>query len=195
MKLFNLFMIASLAAVSAYATDYAVDGAHTNVNFTVKHMFSKLNAGFDKFEGSFKFDEKKTELNDVRFEVKADSINTKNQKRDDHLKSPDFFDVAKFDKLTFASKKPVKFVKGKGKLEGDLTIHGVTRPVSFQVEYLGGGNDPWGNTKASFTAETKIMRKDYGVIWNKTLDGGGLVVGEEVAINLNIEADAVKAAK
>ncbi len=184
----SIVVAATLAATSAaIASPYTVDASHSNVNFTVRHLIAKMSGEFKEYEGTFKFDEKKNELSDVNFKIKAKSISTNNEKRDDHLRGEDFFNVDKFETLTFTAAKGAKISK-KGKLKGDLTIHGVTKPVSFDVEFLGAAKDPWGNQRTAFTASTKISRKDYGLTWNKALDAGGVMLGDEVALNLQVEA-------
>lgn len=189
----KLFIIAlALVSASAFGANYKADPGHTNVNFTVRHMFSKVTGEFKQFEGTFAFDEKAKELKDVNFTIQSASINTNNEKRDGHLKSADFFDAEKIPTLTFKQSKPTKLSGTKGKLAGEFTMHGVTKPVTFDVEYLGTDKDPWGNTKSGFTATAKVSRKDFGLVWNKTLESGKLLVGDEVTISLQVEADAQK---
>jgi len=195
----NLIMIVLatglLAAGVASASDYTVDPSHSNVNFTTRHLISKVEGRFKDFDGTFTFDEKHPESLVAELTVKTASVSTDNEKRDGHLKSGDFFDVEKFPTMTFKSTKATPAGKGHMKLAGDLTIHGVTKPVVFAVEYLGEAKDPWGGTRAAFTASTKINRKDFGISWNKTLDNGGVLVKDEVAVDLNIEGTANKPAK
>ena len=120
--------------------------------------------------------------------VEASSINTNNEKRDKHLRSDDFFDVEKHPMASFESTSGVTEMKGNsGKLAGNLTIHGVTKPVVFDVTFRGQGNDPWGNVRAGFSANLNINRKDYGLNWNEVLETGGLLVGEEVEIRIDVE--------
>jgi polyisoprenoid-binding protein YceI len=178
--------------LNAYAADFAVDPAHTNVQFTVRHMFSKVNGSFKKFEGHFNFDAAKPEKSKVKFAIDTASINTENEKRDAHLKSPDFFDTAKYPQISFESKKLTVMGEKKYKLDGKLTMHGKTKEVAFDVEFLGMDKDPWGGTKAGFTATAVVNRKDFDITWNKKLDSGGLLVGEEVTLQLNVEADQKK---
>jgi len=180
------------AASAAWTGDYSVDASHTNVDFTIRHMVSKVNGSFKEFEGGFSFDEKTKELSGVKFTIQTKSIDTKNEKRDEHLRGPDFFDAAKNPTLTFTGGKAIKFGKGKAKLAGDLTLHGVTKPTTFEVEYMGSDKDPWGNMRMGFAATTKIKRKDFGIVWNKTLDSGSLLLGDDVTINIQIEATPAK---
>ncbi len=184
------FPVATLAiATSAQAAEYKIDPSHSKIGFSVKHlMISKVTGNFKDFEGTFEFDKDKGVLGAHNFVVKTASVDTQEPKRDEHLKGPDFFDVAKFPTMTFAKSKITKDGKDKYKWAGDLTIHGVTKPVTFELEYTGSATDPWGNKRAGFNATTKISRKDYGLVWNKALESGGVVVGDEVTINLEAEA-------
>jgi polyisoprenoid-binding protein YceI len=183
----TILVIAVLLSRSSLAASYLVDQSHSDVGFKIKHLFSVVSGQFKTFEGQFEFDEKNPTKSSVTFNVTADSIDTNEKKRDNHLRSPDFFDVKKFPKLTFKSTKVEKTSDKTGKLEGDLTIHGVTKPVTFDVEYLGLGPDPWKNVRTGFSAQTKINRKDFGLTWNKVLEAGGLLVGDEVEIEIHVE--------
>ena len=186
-------LLTALASVvfvsSAFAADYKVDPTHSRVGFTIKHLVGKVKGEFKAFEGTFKFDPASLGDASGKFTVKMDSINTNEPKRDGHLKSPDFFDVKKYPEMTLGK---VAITQGsdkdKYKMTGDLTLHGVTKPVSFDVEYGGLAKDPWGNMRAGFSATGKINRKDFGIVWNKTLDAGGLMLGEDVSIDLEVEA-------
>ncbi|MBI1821386.1 MAG: polyisoprenoid-binding protein [Nitrospirae bacterium] len=173
---------------AGHAAEYTIDPAHSHAGFQVRHVVSKLQGEFKDFEGAFTFDEKKPEISKGKFTIMASSINTNHEKRDTHLKSPDFFDTEKFPTLSFESKKITPSGGKKYALSGDLSIHGIKRQVMFEVEYLGADKDPWGNRRAGFSATTKINRKDYGIVWNKILDSGGLLVGDEVDINMQVEA-------
>lgn len=191
----SLFTLASLVALPALAADYAIDASHSNVEFTIKHLVSKVNGNFGEFEGSFSFDEKKIDASKGKFTIQAKSVNTNNEKRDNHLRGEDFFNVDKFQTLTFESKKITPAGAKKFKMAGDMTMIGVTKPVTFEVEYLGAAKDPWGNSKTGFVATGKIKRKDFGMIWNKALDQGGFLLGDDVEIRLNIEANQEAAKK
>jgi polyisoprenoid-binding protein YceI len=175
-------------AVAAHATDWKIDGSHTNVGFSVSHIFTSVQGRFDRFDGTVVFDPKEPESAVVRATVEAASINTNNAKRDKHLRSDDFFDVEKHPTLSFESTGGVTEMKdNRGKLAGNLTIHGVTKPVVFDVTFRGQGKDPWGNVRAGFAARLDINRKDYGLNWNEVLETGGLLVGEEVEIQIDVE--------
>jgi polyisoprenoid-binding protein YceI len=179
---------ADVSESRAEAAAYVIDPDHSQVIFKVKHMgISTVTGRFDLIEGSYSFDDADISKSSVETTITSASINTNKQKRDDHLKSPDFLDVAKNPTITFKSKE-VK--KGDGDdfiIVGDLTINGVTKQVELDAEYGGKAQDPMGNERTAFTAETKIDRKDFGITWNKTLDSGGLVVGDDVKIELEVE--------
>jgi polyisoprenoid-binding protein YceI len=179
----------------ARATDYTVDATHSHIGFTAKHMVSKVPGDFKDFSGTFSFDEKNPSSFKADFTIKVASIDTNEPKRDAHLKSPDFFDAEKFPEIKFTSTSLKAVGNKKYKLTGDMTMHGVTKPVTFDVEYLGSEKDPWGNAHAGFSAMTKIDRKDFGIVWNKTLDTGGLLVANEVGIQLDIDATPPAAKK
>ena len=181
------------AAVPAAADQYAIDTAHSSVGFEIRHLaISKTRGTFGALEGTFEFVEGKPGEWSVEAVIQAASISTDNEDRDKHLKSPDFLDVEKFPTLTFKSKAVEMESENEGVLRGELTLHGVTRVVELDLEFLGTVTDPWGNEKAGFSATTKINRKDYGLTWNKALETGGLVVGDEVKITLEIEGNKVK---
>ena len=172
----------------AAAATYVLDKSHCNIGFSVKHMvISNVKGKFDDFEGSFNLDEAGNNVNGAQAAIKAASINTGDQKRDGHLRSPEFFDVEKFPDITFTLRNGRSLGGGKMEVSGDLTIHGVTKPVTLTGEFLGTANDPWGNKRAGFTAEGEVVRADYGMAWNKLLDTGGVVVGEKVKLQLEIE--------
>ena len=187
----KLMIGVALLAVPALsqAAEYEIDGGHSTVGFGVKHLaVSTVKGTFDKVAGTATWS--KPDYSDAKVDVTVDaaSISTREPKRDEHLKSPDFFDVAKFPKLTFKSKKVTKGKEGHLTLTGDLTMHGVTKEVSFDVAGPSPEvKDPWGNTRTGVEATAKIKRKDFGLTWNKALEAGGVVVGEEVSIDLALE--------
>jgi polyisoprenoid-binding protein YceI len=184
-----LFSLVSLLALSTWAANYKLDEAHTSVAFKIKHLvISTVSGRFDKFSGGFDFDPAKGEISKLTVEIDPSSIDTNEPDRDKHLRSPDFFDVAKFPKLTFVSTKTVVKNKKPVQLEGDLTIHGVTKHVKLDLDYAGTTTDPWGNERLAFEATAKIDRKDYGLTWNKKLDKGGVMVADEVKIEISGEA-------
>ncbi len=189
--MFKTFLIAALISLStslwAAKEVYTIDGAHSSVTFSIKHLVSKVKGNFADVSGTIEADDKKPTDSVVSATIKADSISTSNAKRDGHLKGPDFFDVKKFPTITFKSGK----ITGSGKkfkMEGKLNMHGVEKPVVLDVEYMGTQKDPWGNDKAGFSATTKVKRTDFGIVYNKTLEKGGLLLGEDVEVQLDIEA-------
>jgi polyisoprenoid-binding protein YceI len=188
-----LASISTIIALSlpalAFATTWNIDPEHSNVGFKVRHlMISNVKGSFEKNSGVVDINDKDITKSKVEVSIDTASINTNVQKRDDHLRSPDFFDVAKFPTMTFVSKKVAKAGKDKLKVTGDLTLHGVTREVVLDVEGPSKeSKDPWGNIRRGATATTKINRKDFGLTWNKALETGGVAVGEEIAITLEIE--------
>ena len=175
-------------AAAAHAANWQVDRSHTTVGFSVSHIFTSVHGRFDRFDGTVVFDPEKPESAIVRATVEAASINTNHTKRDKHLRSDDFFDVEKYPTLSFESTGGITDMQdNRGKLAGNLTIHGVTKPVVFDVTFRGQGKDPWGNVRAGFAASLNINRKDYGLNWNQVLETGGLLVGEEVEIRIDVE--------
>jgi len=184
-----LFLSAAMAAAEPQV--YKLDGSHTQVGFSVRHFFSKVPGQFDKFDGEIQLDDKNWANSSVNATIDATSIDTNNEKRDGHLKSPDFFDVAKYPTLTFKSTKVTSAGEGKLQVAGDLTIRDVTKPVVLDVDILGSGQIAiQGNTmtRAGFEARTRINRKDYGILWNRTLDQGGTMLGDDVDIVILVEA-------
>ena len=180
--------IGLLTAGTAGAATYDIDAAHSSVTFQIRHLaISKTRGNFTDFAGTFEFKAGDPASWSCDATIQAASINTENEDRDNHLRSPDFLEVEKFPTLTFVSKAVEMVSETEGVLRGELTMHGVTQVVEMDLEFLGAVADPWGNEKAGFTATTKINRKDFGLTWSKTLETGGLVVGDEVKITLDIE--------
>jgi polyisoprenoid-binding protein YceI len=166
-----------------------IDLSHSAIHFSARHMVvSKTRGKFAKFSGSIQFDPKELSKGTVNVEIDPASVDTGDAQRDGHLKSGDFFEVEKFPTASFKSTKVVE--KGEGKLQiiGDLSLRGVTRPVTLEASYEGSGKDPWGGERAGFTATTTINRTDFGVNFNKALETGGLLVGEKVELLLEVEA-------
>lgn len=168
--------------------NWKIDSAHSEINFTVRHMMiSNVRGRFEKFSGEVEFDEKDPTLSTVDVKIEAASINTKEPQRDAHLRSADFLNAEQYPYITFKSTRSVVVGENKGKLYGDLTIRDVTRPVVLDVEYAGMAKSPFGTTSAGFSASTTINRKDWGLVWNVALETGGVLVGEEVKINIELE--------
>ena len=187
-KLFVLFAGLSLAAAATAQGSWNFDKSHSSVNFSVTHMVvSDVEGSFKDFSAEVKSDKPDfTDVN-INFTIQAASITTGDEKRDGHLKSPDFFDVAKFPTITFKSTSVKKITDKQYELEGDLTMHGVTKKVKWALKYNGTIKDPYGNTRAGFKASLVINRKDYGVSWGKVMDTGGAVLGDDVTITVNSE--------
>ncbi|MBF0289660.1 MAG: polyisoprenoid-binding protein [SAR324 cluster bacterium] len=172
----------------ASAASYRVDSSHSQVHFTVKHlMISKVRGVFTEFEGQIEADPASKMLKSVKGVVQTASIDTREAKRDKHLRSDDFFSAAQHPTMTFTSKE----ISGSGDnitVKGDLTIRGNTKEVTLKGAFLGAVKDPWGNERVGFEASGEISRKDFGLKWNKMLETGGVVVGDNVKIQLEIEA-------
>lgn len=175
--------------VFASASTWNIDPDHSNIGFKVRHlMVSNVKGSFEKHSGTIELDDRDITKSKVEVSIDTRSINTSVKKRDEHLRSPDFFDVDKYPVMTFVSKKVAKVGKDRLKVTGNLTLHGVTREVVLDVEGPSKeSKDPWGNIRSGATASTKINRKDFGLTWNAALESGGVVVGDEVIINLEIE--------
>jgi polyisoprenoid-binding protein YceI len=179
-----------MSTVAAPATTtWNIDPVHSNAQFKVKHMMvSNVKGEFNAVTGTLKYDAENIANSQVEATIDATTINTRDPQRDGHLKSADFFDVQKFPTLTFKSTRVSKKGDGELAVAGDLTIHGVTRNVAFEVEGPSAPvKDPWGNTRVGLSATTRINRKDFGLTWNTILEAGGIAVGEEVAITLDVE--------
>lgn len=189
------FVLCSLllcfAGQNLWAGRYSIDPVHSDVTFKIRHLVvSKVQGQFDKFYGEFIYDEKDVTTWKASATIETASINTRNGDRDKHLRSADFFDVDKYPFMTFKGARITDAHEGKAKLNGLLTIRGIEKPVVLELEIGGTVQDPWGNTRSGFEATTTINRKDFGIIWNKVLESGGLVVGEEVEISIHVEGIA-----
>jgi len=183
----TLFILA--IPVFTHAATWEMDSAHSSFQFKVRHMtVSSVKGDFSKFRGVVMIDDKDITQMKVEMAIEAASVNTGHAQRDDHLRGPDFLDVVKYPAITFSSSKVVKADGGKLKVTGDLTLHGVTREITVDVEGpTAEVKDPGGNFRRGATATAKINRRDFGMTWNKVLDGGGLVVGDEVNIYVEVE--------
>jgi polyisoprenoid-binding protein YceI len=175
--------------VLAHADTWQIDPAHTNVEFTVRHMMiSNVKGQFQKTSGTITINGSDPASATIDATIDASSVDTRVERRDTHLKSPDFLDVAKYPTITFKSTKVEAAGPGKFKVTGDLTLHGVTKPVVLDVESSGAPVKVMGGLHAGASATTKINRSDFGLTWNKALETGGVVVGDEVAISIDVEA-------
>ncbi len=184
---FVLFLL-SIPMLASGAT-YQIDPDHSNFQFKVRHMtVSNVTGEFKKVKGIASIDENDLTRLTVEVTLDAASVNTDHAKRDEHLKSGDFLDVAKYPTITFVSKKVIRVDQNRLKVVGDLTIHGVTKEVSVDVDGPSPEvKDPGGNIRRGATGTLKINRKDFGIMWHKTLDNGGLVVGDDVNISVEVE--------
>jgi len=171
-------------------TTWNIDPVHSTAEFKVKHiMISNVKGQFTGISGVFKLDEGDLTNSRIKATIEAASINTSHGDRDTHLKSADFFDVENFPTLSFVSTQVTRRAEGELAVAGDLTIRGVTRKVVFTVEGPSApSKDPWGNTRVGFSATTRINRKDFGLTWNAALETGGILVGDEVTISLDVQA-------
>jgi len=175
-------------AAPALADTYNVDRAHSEASFQIRHILTKVRGTFRDFAGTINLDKAKPENSSVEFIIQATSVDTGIQKRDDDLRSPNFFDVAKYPEIVFKSTKVVPKGNNKFDVIGDFTMHGVTKSITLPVTFL--GEEKFMNgTKAGFETALTLKRSDYGLVWNKTLETGGVLVGDEVEIAINIEAN------
>ncbi len=167
---------------------WTIDNAHSQIQFTVRHMMiSNVRGRFEDFAGTVDFNEQDPARSSVNVEIQAGTINTRDAQRDAHLRSGDFLDAEHYPVLTFASKRVKKLDDSHGRIVGDLTIRGITKEVVLDVEYSGQAKSPWGTTSAGFSAQTKISRKDWDLAWNAALETGGVLVGDEVTITIELE--------
>ncbi len=187
-KLILAGILSLVISGNAIAADYTIDPDHSSVAFKVKHLaISTVPGKFTQFSGTFSYDETNPAQAKAEAEIKVQSIDTGNQKRDDHLRSGDFFLAAEFPSIKFVSKEVKPGSDGEMSVTGDLTIRGVTKPVTLNVQFGGTGKDPFGKERAAFSGTTKINRKEFGVNWNKVMETGGFVVGDEVQVEISVE--------
>ncbi|MFT3793331.1 YceI family protein [Flavobacterium sp.] len=169
-------------------TKWVIDPTHSEIGFKVKHMmFTNVSGKFQKFDAAIVAEGDDFENADIEFTGAIDSISTGNADRDGHLLSADFFDAAKYPTIEFKATSVKKEDEGEYQISGDLTLHGFTKPVTLAAEYSGQMKDPWGNTKAGFALSGKINRKDWGLNWNSALETGGVLVGEEVKLLIELQ--------
>jgi polyisoprenoid-binding protein YceI len=189
-----VFALALAAGAASAATETLnLDPGHTRVGFSIRHFFTPVRGEFKNVKGTIALDQANLKESKVDVAIETASINTNNEKRDNHLRSADFFDAEKNPTITFVSKS-IDMKDNKGTMTGDLTMHGVTRPVTLAVE-VGGIGKLGPGTIAGFTATGKIDRKDYGLTWNKTLDQGGTMLGDDVTLEITVEAKTPPAPK
>ena len=168
---------------------YVLDPTHTTFSFVTRHaMVTKVRGSFEQFEGQAVIDGANPANTNLEVTIDAASVNTRNADRDGHIRSADFFDVENHPKITFKSTSVEKVGENQYKVTGDLTIRGVTRPVTLDTTFEGRGKDPWGGERIALTAKGAINRKDFGLTWNAALETGGVLVSDEVKLEINVEA-------
>lgn len=188
-RFFIFFGLLLTLSFNVFAETYDIDESHSSIGFKISHFVSIVRGNFESFKGTVTFDSSDPASASTSISIDAKTINTSNAKRDEHLRNPDFFDVEKYPQITFTSTK----VDGKT-ITGNLTMHGITKEVVLDYSFNGTANDPWGGERVGFSATTEIDRKDFGITFNKTLDNGGLMLGEKVNVEIEIEAVKKKAA-
>jgi polyisoprenoid-binding protein YceI len=167
---------------------WQIDPTHSEIQFAVRHlMISTVRGQFEKFSGTVDLNEANPTLSSVDVQIEAASITTRNEQRDGHLRSPDFLNADQYPTITFKSKRVEQIDAHHGRITGDLTIRDITHEVPLEVEYSGQAKTPWGTTSAGFSAHTKINRNDWGLNWNQALEAGGVLVGEEIKISIEVE--------
>lgn len=167
---------------------WALDTAHSSIDFSIRHMMvSNVKGTFHSYSAEIEADPNDLTTADIKLSVDLDSIDTRNADRDNHLRSGDFFEIEKNPQMTFVASKIVRKSDEEYDLTGDLTLHGVTRLETFSVTFEGSGKDPWGNEKAGFSAKGVINRSDYGLTYNSVLETGGIMIGDQVKISIEIQ--------
>ena len=183
MKILKLSLASLAVSTALFAGTYNIDASHTNTGFTVKHMMiTNVTGKFNDIAGTFEYDEKTNTLKSLSGEIVVASINTANEKRDEHLKAEEMFDVAKFPKITFKSTKIEKDA-----VYGDFTMKGVTKNIKLDLETTSVIKDPWGKQRTGFSLNGKIKRSDFGLTWNKALETGGVAVSDDVKLAIDVE--------
>jgi polyisoprenoid-binding protein YceI len=180
----------SATAVPSTIRTYVVDKAHSEVQFQVRHLITKVRGRFSDFTGTIDLDEARPDRSRVSFVAQAASVDTNQADRDTHLKSDDFFAVEKFPTLTFSSSRIIDRGSNQFDVAGELTIRGVTQSIVLPVSFLGKARDPWGNEKLAFETEVTIDRKEFGLVWNAPLEAGGFLVGDQVKVSVSLQAQA-----
>lgn len=179
----------SANTLAAATGTWVIDTAHTNLGFSARHaMVAKVRGQFADFAGTFTIDGDNLAASSAELTIQAASIETKNADRDAHLKSADFLDVEKFPTLTFVSTKVTPVDAETVVVTGDLTIHGVTKPVDVTYEFTGISKDPWGNTKIGFEGTTTLSRKEFGLVYNAALETGGVLISDDIKLAIDVEA-------
>ena len=166
---------------------FVIDADHSDVGFSVRHMLSRTRGRFARFSGEIELDREQPERSSIAFDVDPASIDTRQPDRDAHLKSSDFFDVERFPAVRFTSNRISKLAGDRFRVEGTLDLRGILKPMALEVTYHGVAKDPWGNERAGFSTEAVINRKEFGMVWNAALDNGGLILGDDVTLAIDLE--------
>jgi len=180
-----LVLVLGFGTVASQGT-YTIDTVHSNVGFTVRHLVSKVRGEFTDFDGTIVADFNDLDASSVELTIQAASIDTKNEKRDAHLRSPDFFDVEKYPEITFRSSKITKVDEDTFAIAGTLTMHGVSKEITLTVDFLG-EMTAMGGIRAGYELTTTVNRLDYGLSWNRALEAGGFLLGDDVEVNITLE--------
>ena len=181
-------MTTATTTTTPSVTTWSIDASHAEVGFAARHlMIATVRGRFAGVSGSVSFDESNSGQSKIDVTIDANSIDTRQEQRDAHLRSPDFLDVAQFPTIRFIGSKVEGDIMGEFKLPGELTIRGVTRPVTLEVTSEGRVLDPWGGERAGFSAKAKINRQEFGLTWNQALEAGGVLVGEDIKISIDVE--------
>ncbi len=184
-----------LAAAPVFGAEvYTIDKDHSETAFQVRHIFTKTGGRFTDFRGTIRMDRERPEASAVEFRIRAASIDTRQPDRDKHLRSAEFFDVERHPEIVFVSTRVAPDADNRYRVTGNLTMRGVTREITLPVTFLGAARDPWGQEKAGFETSVTLNRKDFGMVWNQALDNGGVILGDEVWVTINLEALRVKPA-
>ena len=191
-KLSSSLLIALVLAQPAWATTYAIDPKHSTISFTIRHLFSNVHGTFDAYNGQFEYVPDHPEQWTAAATIQAGSINTRVADRDQHLRSKDFFEAETYPAITFTSTEITDATAIGAKLHGTLTMHGVARPVTLDLVIHGEGKDARGTMRSGLTATTTIDRKEFGIVWNKALDTGGAMLGDDVTVVIDIEGVAAE---
>jgi polyisoprenoid-binding protein YceI len=191
-KLSSAAVAALLLSAPAFADTWVIDKAHSDVSFQIRHIVSRVRGSFTDFSGTITADPARPETASVEFTVKAATIDTANDNRDKDLRGANFFDAEQFPEITFKSSKVKAAGTDKYDVTGTLTMRGVSKEVTLPVQFLGFGKDPRGTEKAGFSIDFTLNRKDYGIVWNRALDTGGALLGDDVQVSINLETNKQK---
>jgi polyisoprenoid-binding protein YceI len=192
-KLLSAVALTAAIALPVQAADtYNVDPSHSETGFQIRHLVTQVRGKFTDYKGTIQVDPAKMTNSTVELAIKAASIDTGNADRDKHLRSADFFDVEKFPEITFKSKSIKATGKDEYAVTGTFTMHGVSKEITLPVTFGGTAKDPWGNQRAGFSTTTTLNRKDYGIVWNKALDTGGALLGDDVKVSIDLETVKAK---